>query len=58
MDRQKLTHHELNSALRAGGCACVEEVHLAVLEIDGQITVQPRAKPGAAPSAQSPPAAP
>jgi uncharacterized membrane protein YcaP (DUF421 family) len=42
MRRQKLTHHELNSALRASGCACVEEVHFAILENDGQITVQPR----------------
>jgi uncharacterized membrane protein YcaP (DUF421 family) len=44
MDRQKLTHHELNSALRAAGCACIEEVHFAILENDGQITVQPRIK--------------
>jgi uncharacterized membrane protein YcaP (DUF421 family) len=58
MDRQKLTHHELNSALRAEGCSCVEEVHLAVLEIDGQITVQPRAKPGPPPSTQSLPIGP
>jgi uncharacterized membrane protein YcaP (DUF421 family) len=42
MRRQKLTHHELNSALRGSGCACVEEVHFAILENDGQITVQPR----------------
>jgi uncharacterized membrane protein YcaP (DUF421 family) len=40
MTRQQLTHHELNSALRAAGCACVEEVHFAFLENDGQITVQ------------------
>ncbi|MDB6020115.1 MAG: hypothetical protein JWR19_4604 [Pedosphaera sp.] len=42
MERQRLTHHELNAALRAAGCACVEEVHFAILENDGQITVQPR----------------
>jgi uncharacterized membrane protein YcaP (DUF421 family) len=58
MDRQKLTHHELNSALRTGGCACVDEVHLAVLEIDGQISVQPRAKPCPPAAATSPPTAP
>lgn len=44
LDRQKLTHHELNSALRAAGCACIEEVHFAILENDGQITVQPKPK--------------
>jgi uncharacterized membrane protein YcaP (DUF421 family) len=44
LERQKLTHHELNSALRAAGCACVEEVHFAIIENDGQITVQPRNK--------------
>ena len=42
MVRQRLTHHELNSALRTAGCACVEEVHFAILENDGQITVQPK----------------
>ena len=44
MDHQKLTHHELNSALRSAGCGCIEEVHFAILENDGQITVQPRTK--------------
>ncbi len=42
MERQRLTHHELNSALRSAGCACVDEVHFAILENDGQITVQPK----------------
>ena len=40
--REKLTHHELNSALRAAGCSCVEEVHYAILENTGQITVHAR----------------
>ncbi len=44
MDRQKLTHHELNAALRAAGCACIQEVHFAILENDGQITVQGKVK--------------
>jgi uncharacterized membrane protein YcaP (DUF421 family) len=44
LDRQKLTHHELNSALRAAGCACIEEVHFAILENDGQITVQAKVR--------------
>jgi len=42
MDREQLTHHELNAALRSAGCACVEEVHFAMLENNGQITVQPK----------------
>ena len=41
MEREKLTHHELNAALRAAGCACIEEVHFAILENNGVITVQP-----------------
>jgi len=46
MDKQRLTHHELDSALRAAGCSCVEEVHFAILENDGKVTVQPRNKTG------------
>ena len=42
LEREKLTHHELNAALRAAGCASIEEVHYALLENNGQITVQPR----------------
>src|SRR5215831_12693590 len=42
LERQLLTHHELNAALRAAGCSCAEEVHYAILENTGQITVQPR----------------
>src|SRR5204863_8456650 len=40
MQREKLTHHELSAALRAAGCACVEEVHFAILENNGAISVQ------------------
>lgn len=54
LDRQKLTHHELNAALRAAGCACIEEVHFAILENDGQITVQAKVKSGANASTVSP----
>lgn len=54
MQRQRLTHHELNSALRSAGCACVEEVHFAILENDGQITVQPKNRSNSpAPSSKS-----
>jgi uncharacterized membrane protein YcaP (DUF421 family) len=40
----QLTHHELNAALRQAGCACIEEVHLAILENNGSISVTPRLK--------------
>jgi len=39
MKRQKITHHELNAALRDAGCASMSEVHFAVLENNGNITV-------------------
>ena len=42
MDRERLTHHELQAALRAGGCASIEEVHYALIENNGQITVHAR----------------
>jgi uncharacterized membrane protein YcaP (DUF421 family) len=42
MDRAQLTHHELNSALRQAGCDCVQEVHCAILENNGSITVTSR----------------
>lgn len=42
MNREQLSHHELNAALRAAGCSCVEEVHYAILENTGQITVHAR----------------
>jgi uncharacterized membrane protein YcaP (DUF421 family) len=35
----QLTRHELNAALRQNGCTCIEEVHTAVLENNGQISV-------------------
>src|SRR3954468_20478789 len=40
---QRLTHHELMAALRRGGCACVEHVHVALIENNGQISVVPKA---------------
>ena len=43
MRRVQLTHHELNSALRQNGCSSVEEVHTAVLENNGSISVTRRA---------------
>lgn len=44
MARAQLTHHELNSALRQAGCDCVAEVHCAILENNGSITVTSRTK--------------
>ena len=42
LEREQLTHHELNVALRMAGCASMSEVHYAILENTGQITVHPR----------------
>ncbi|HUL76455.1 MAG TPA: YetF domain-containing protein [Vicinamibacteria bacterium] len=42
MASSQLTHHELSAALRQGGCASVDDVHLAVLENNGAISVIPR----------------
>ncbi|MEO6786757.1 MAG: YetF domain-containing protein [Chthoniobacteraceae bacterium] len=44
MKRAKLTHHELNAALRQAGCACVEDVHTAVLENNGALSVVPKSR--------------
>jgi uncharacterized membrane protein YcaP (DUF421 family) len=40
MEREKLTQHELDAALHAAGCASVTDVHFAVLENNGQISVR------------------
>ena len=40
--KAQLTHHELQGALRQGGCATVEEVFSAVLENNGAISVLAR----------------
>ncbi|MFZ2960917.1 MAG: YetF domain-containing protein [Candidatus Ozemobacteraceae bacterium] len=39
IDRAQLTPHELNAALRQAGCAAVEDVHSAILENNGAISV-------------------
>jgi len=44
MAKAQLTHHELNSALRQAGCDCVAEVHCAILENNGSISITERAK--------------
>jgi uncharacterized membrane protein YcaP (DUF421 family) len=40
MNRERLTQHELEAALRAAGCAAVTDVHFAILENNGQISVR------------------
>jgi uncharacterized membrane protein YcaP (DUF421 family) len=42
MRGELLTHHELAAALRAAGCTSVEQIHVATLENNGQITVSLR----------------
>ena len=42
MARAKLTHHELDAALRQAGCASVHDVHAAILENNGSISVVPK----------------
>jgi len=42
MQRARLTHHELEAALRTAGCACIADVHYAILENNGQISVRPK----------------
>jgi uncharacterized membrane protein YcaP (DUF421 family) len=42
MASAQLTHHELSAALRQSGCSCIEEVHSAVLENNGSISVLTR----------------
>jgi uncharacterized membrane protein YcaP (DUF421 family) len=44
MKGAKLTHHELSAALRRAGCSCAEDVHSAVLENNGSISVVPRVR--------------
>jgi len=39
LSRAKLTHHELNAALRQAGCSGIDEVHSAILENNGSISV-------------------
>lgn len=47
MARSQLTHHELDSALRQAGCSCAADVHSAILENNGTITVVPRLRAAA-----------
>ena len=42
MAKAQITHHELNAALRQAGVNSIEEVHSAILENNGTITVTPK----------------
>ncbi len=46
LTRAQLTRHEINAALRQAGCLCMEEVHTAILENNGVISVTPRSRDG------------
>src|SRR5690349_6680474 len=52
MAKARLTHHELNAALRQAACTCPEDVHTAILENNGAISVVPRVKAEKAGSGQ------
>ncbi len=40
MRRERISTHELHKVLRRNGCARVEDVHFAILETDGSISVK------------------
>ena len=42
MSQERLTQSELEAALRTAGCASIHDVHFAVLENNGQISVRVR----------------
>jgi uncharacterized membrane protein YcaP (DUF421 family) len=44
MAKAHLTHHELHAALRQAGCASVSDVHSAVLENSGAVSVIAKVK--------------
>jgi uncharacterized membrane protein YcaP (DUF421 family) len=48
MSRAQLTHHELNAAIRQAGVFCPEDVHSAILENNGAISVVPKSALGGA----------
>ena len=48
--KARLTHHEINAALRLGGCTCVEEVHATILENNGTISIVARKNNAAPPN--------
>ena len=47
----QMTHHELDAALRQAGCTCVEDVHIAILENNGTVSVTSRTRAGSSETA-------
>lgn len=45
MRKEQISFHELKAALRDAGCASINDVHYAILENTGHITVLPRKRP-------------
>ena len=41
---ERVTHHDLMAALRAAGLSSLEEVHVAILETNGHISVIPKVR--------------
>ena len=39
---EKINHHDINAALRSAGCLSISEVHYAILENNGEISVKKR----------------
>jgi uncharacterized membrane protein YcaP (DUF421 family) len=42
MEHERLTQDELDAAIRLAGCASIHDVHFAILENNGQISVRAR----------------
>lgn len=42
LDRERISRHELMAAVRRAGIADLEDVHVAILETNGQISVLPK----------------
>ena len=47
LESEHVTHEDLLQALRAHGCCAIADCRLAVLEVDGSISVVPEPTPGA-----------
>lgn len=54
MRRERISTHDLHKALRRNGCTRVEDVHFAILETDGSISVKLRERPLDAPDHATP----
>ncbi len=52
MQRAQMTHNELNAALRGAGVSTIEQVHSAILENNGTISVIPKSSAPGAPTSR------